>query len=225
MKKYFLFIACLSVLSFSYAQESILDWDIPENMITTPGETKTISPDLNSESITDIQNIKARFCNDDELTQFLDLEMRPWERKEICVILGNDSDTPANVLLWFSEWVINEDNAPICDGDDSNKNNFAKQIVPRITTGVIVPAYGNIIQKFWYTAPKSASGNVFGCFGFKNNKEEKIESGKMFLIVPRKVGYIYINITWDVYNFGRRDNIKYTCTTNKQTILKKIIGI
>jgi hypothetical protein len=49
---------------------------------------------------------------------------------------------------------------------------------------------------------------MFWCFGYKIDKEEKIKNWNMFLIVPRKVWYIQIDITWDVYNFGRRDDTK-----------------
>jgi hypothetical protein len=59
----------------------------------------------------------------------------------------------------------------------------------------------------------------------KVNKQEQIKPGAMFLIVPRKVGYIYINATWSVYNFGRLDDIKNVYISNRSIILKIIIGI
>lgn len=224
MKKYFWMFLIIAFFGFSFAQETTTSWVVPENVVT-PGETKIITQDLNSDNMTELQSTQARFCNDNEVTKFVALDIRPWQRKEICVVLGNISDKPVNVLLWFSAGTLNKDKSPVCDGDESNKNSFAKQILPSITTGITIPASGSIIQKFWYVAPKTASGTVLGCFGFKINKQEQIQPGKMFLIVPRKVGYIYMNVTGSVYNFGRRDDIKNTYTTNKQGILKVIIGV
>jgi|GEM_PF-1762595 len=50
-----------------------------------------------------------------------------------------------------------KDRAPICDSDMTDENDFSKYISQNTTTGIIVPASGNIIQNFRYSAPKTLS--------------------------------------------------------------------
>lgn len=223
MKKYFLMILVIGFLGISFAQETSDSWTTAENYVQ-PGETKIITQDFNSDSMDDIQNIQSRFCNNEEMTKDLDLSMRPWQKKDICVAFANKSDQPINILLGFSEGIL-KDWAPMCDADMTDKNEFSKYILWNPTTWIVIPASGYIIQRFTYMTPKTASGNMLGCIGYKINRQEQIEPGKMFLIIPRKVGYIYMNITWSVYQFWRRDEIKYAGITNKKPILIVIIAI
>lgn len=223
MKKYFLLILLVGIFGISFAQETNGSWTTAENYVK-PGENKIITQDFNSDNMTDLQNIQARFCNDEKVTKDLELDMRPWQTKDICIVLVNKSDKPIDVSFWFSKGMI-KDRAPICDSDMTDENDFSKYISQNTTTGIIVPASGNIIQNFRYSAPKTLSWRTLGCVGYEINRQEQIEPGKMFLIVPRKVGYIYVNITWSVYQFWRRDDLKYTYTTNKQIVLKILIAI
>jgi hypothetical protein len=151
--------------------------------------------------------------------------MRPGQRKEICVAFANQWDKPINVVFWFSEGTNTKEWGPVCQGDMSKGNNFSKYILHNEITWATIPATGILIQRFVYVAPKNASWNIFGCFGYQMGKQEKIKEGNMFLIVPRKVGYISINITGSVYQFWRRDGIKDVYTLNKTSILKAIAAI
>lgn len=222
MKKYLLIVSVIGCFGVSLAQTNT-SWTVANNIVT-PGETKTVVQDLGSDNMSDLQDIQSRFCNDNQVTKDLKLTMRPWQRKEICVIFSNPSTTPKDILFWFSEWIL-KDWAPICQADMTPKNTFSKQIKNNSVTGMTLPASWTIIQRFTYIAPKDTTWSVFWCFGYQMSKSESIKEGNMFLIVPRKVGYIYVNITWNAYHFGRRDDIKYTITDNKQTILKIIIAI
>ncbi|MEI8008526.1 MAG: hypothetical protein WCI00_03775 [bacterium] len=69
----------------------------------------------------------------------------------------------------------------------STTNDFSKHIIHNTLTGITISASGTVIEKFTYLAPRSASGNIFGCFGYQINQPETIKEGNMFLIVPRKV--------------------------------------
>ena len=224
MKKYFLAILCVGFFGISLAQEANISWNIAQNVVTTPGKTKIITQDLGSDSMTKLQNIQSRFCNDDKITKDLKMVVRPWQRKEICIAFANQSDKPANISFWFTEWTFGE-KWPVCQLDMSTSNSFAKHIINNTRTWITLPASGAIIEKFTYLVPRAASGNMFGCFGYQINQQETIKDGNMFLIVPRKVWYIYINITWSVYNFWRRDNMKDVYAGNKAIILKILIGI
>ena len=197
MKKYFLVILLVGIFGVSFAQETNNFWTSAENYVQ-PGETKIITQDLNSDNMADLQNIQARFCNNEKVTKDLELYMRPWQRKDICVALVNKSDKPIGILFWFSKGMI-KDWAPTCDSDMTDKNEFSKHILQNTTTGIMVPASGTVIQNFKYSAPNNLSWRTLGCVGYEINKQEQIESGKMFLIVPRKVGYIYILMLLDLY--------------------------
>ena len=215
MKNFVWIVFCLVFFWFTFGQDTNI---IPENYIEWEW-TKIINQDFDSDNMDALQNVQARFCNNNEITKNLSLDIRPWKKEEICIALVNQSELPVNVLLWFSEWII-KDWANACLADMSNTNNFSKYIDKNLVTGTIIPAKWTIIHKFKYMAPKKWSGSVFGCFGIKINQKEQIKPGKMFLIVPRKVGYIDINITWSVYYFGLRDDIKDIYIINKNNILK-----
>lgn len=220
MKKYIWTILLVGCIGVSFAQNT---WTKPDNFVQ-PGEKKVVTQDLGSENMSDLQAIQSRFCNDDVVTKDLNVSLRPWQRKDICVVFSNQSSEPKDITFWFSEGVL-KDWAPICQSDMTTGNTFAKYIVNDTTTGITLPVSGSIVQKFTFVAPKNASWNVFWCFWYQMSQQEKIKEGNMFLIVPRKVGYMYVNITWDAYNFGRRDDMKYSYTTNKSMILKVIIAI
>lgn len=224
MKKYILTLVFVGFFGMSFAQETNISWNVIENTVT-PGETKIITQDLGSENMIYLEKIQSKFCNDEKLTKDLKLSMRPGQRKEICVAFANTSDEPINIVFWFSEGTFTKEWGPVCQGDMSTSNSFSKYILHNETTWARIPATGTMMQKFTYMAPKNASWNLFGCFGYQIGKQEKIKEGNMFLIVPRKVGYISINITWSVYNFWRRDDIKDIYTLNSSSILKTIIAI
>lgn len=224
MKKYILTILLLAFFGMSFAQETNTSWSIIDNIVT-PWETKTIVQDLGSENMIELDKIQSRFCNDDKVTKDLKVSMRPGQRKEICVAFANQSDSPINILFWFSEGTFTQEWGPVCQADTNKENGFAKYISQNELTWTTIPASGMVIQRFTYIAPKNASWDIFGCFGYQMGKQEKIKEGNMFLIVPRKVGYIYINLTWSVYNFWRRDDTKDIYTRNSSSILKGIIAI
>lgn len=205
MKKLFLLvIVCIWGIGISVAQNT--SWVTAQNYLH-PGEEKTIIQDLHSENTNDLENIQSVFCNDNTITRDLKLKIRPWEKKEICIAFANLSWKPISIVFWFSEGSIDKSGSPSCK-ENMTGNLFSKHIKDNIFEWITIPVSGTLTQKFLYVAPKNISGEMFWCFGYKIDKEEKIKNWNMFLIVPRKVWYIQIDITWDVYNFGRRDDTK-----------------
>ena len=223
MKKYIWTLVLVGCIGVSFAQNTNISWTKTENFVQ-PGQNKVVTQDLGSDNMTDLQSIQSRFCNDDVVTKDLNISLRPGQRKDVCIVFSNPSSEPKNITFWFSEGAL-KDWAPICQADMTTGNKFAKYILNNTATGITLPVSGSVIQKFTFVAPKSASWTIFGCFGYQMGQQEKIKEGNMFLIVPRKVWYIYVNITGNVYNFGRRDGMKNSYSTNKSTILKVIIAI
>lgn len=227
MKKYIQLFLFLLFIGISFAQDTI-SGGTQENYIE-PGKSKTIVQDLNLDTTADLQNIKALFCelgaNKQWLSKELSLELRPWQSKEICIAFFNQWDTPIDILYGFTKWKKMNNGAFVCESNIDEVNDFSKFISHNDMTWVTVPVSGNIIKKMIYTAPRSATGDIYWCLIYKLNRDESIEPGKMFLIKIIKASYITVDITWSVYNFWRRDDIKYAYTDNKEIILKILIGI
>lgn len=222
MQKYILGLFCIVFFGMVYWENIQNTWINTENILV-PGEVKTFEQNLWIN--TDIQNIKIRFCNEmeqDKFTTELSLKIQPWQSKEICMVFVNNSNTTWNIILGFSKWTKNNTWEISYENDMSDKNDFSKYIQNFPTTWILVPANGNVIKKVKYYASKNTSGQIIWCASFKMNQEEKIEEGKMFLIITRKIAPITITITWPIYKFQWRDSID---DNQKSTILKVIIAI
>lgn len=227
MKKIFLLFFMIFFLGMVRWENTFISWTTQENIVH-PWETKIINQSLDKIATTDLKNIRLVFCNASDQKKRkkeLILDMRPWQRKEICVMFSNISDKPIGLIFWFAKWWINDNWGITCDEDITNTNDFSKQILYNTLTGIVVPASWSIIKNFSYKSPKDASWQTLGCAVYKLDKEEKIEFWKMFLLIVRNISYIYINNTWNVYNFWRWDDIKDVYTMKKDIILKIIIGI
>ena len=208
---------------FVFAQET-KSWTVnDDSYIDKPGEVKIVTQDLPSADIDEINVVQTMFCNDNQLSKNLSLSIRPWQRKNICVVFSNTSDEPVNVEVWFSEWEINNVWTVVCN-KDMQDNTFNNQIT-KYSTGIVIPASGNVVKLFQYATSKDATGKILWCFGYKINKQFKINTWDMFLIIPRKVGHITIDMSWSIYNYGWRDDVKFAYTDNKQIVLKVLIGI
>ena len=124
MKKYILLIFLVSILGYVLWENT----PISENIVQS-WSNRTMSQNLNITAPEDLKNIKAQFCNQEMRSKSLSLEMRPWQRKNICIVLFNTSDKPISLIFWFSSWKYNKDNVPICDGDIGMTNTFSKHIL------------------------------------------------------------------------------------------------
>lgn len=228
MKRCLLAMLCISLLGISYWENIVMSWTTGAENYIKPWEIKTIQQDLWANDGEAIQHIRLRFCNEmkeDKFTVGLSLQMRPWQRKEICMVFSNNWTTSLDIFLGFTEGVMNEKWDISCQNDMTNTNNFFKFISPNHTIWITVPANGNIIQRVTYRTPKSASGNIIWCASYKINQKEEIDPWKMFLVVTRKIAPITIIVTWSVYDFWRRDDMKDVYFTHTSSILKVIIVI
>lgn len=213
-------IGCVLSINVLYAQNTEIWVEV------RPGEVKTVIQDLSSDNLADLQSIQSRFCNDPKnMTRDLSLDIRPGQTKDICIAFHNTSNEPVQLIRWFSEATNNDVGVLVCGWDISNTNNFSKNITPHPTTGIIIPAQNTITQRFRYTSSQQASGIIAGCFGYQLAQTEEIKPGEMFIVVPRKVGYISMQVTWEVYTLGRRDKIQYMYTDNQKWILQIIVAI
>lgn len=215
-------LLALCIQGMVYAQDTTKDLD---NYLE-PGQVKTVIQDISSDNLQSLQNIQARFCNDEKnLTRDITLEMRPGQRKEICIVVNNLSQESVWLVWWFTQANKNDVDVLVCGWDMSTTNDFAKAISPRPTSEITIPAGGSTIHRFIYTAPHNATGDQAGCFGYQMQQQEEREPGAMFAVIPRKVGYINIHISGERYPFWRVNNLATLYTNHKQIILKTIIAI
>jgi hypothetical protein len=98
-------------------------------------------------------------------------------------------------------------------------------MVDTISSFFSLPENGQQIKIYDIDIPKNKSWIVYGCLSYNLHNGYSKSTWDIFGIVVRKVAPITINITWSVYNFWRRDDLKYTYTDNKQIILKILIAI
>jgi len=221
MKKCMFFVISLLSIGVSLWQTDML-WIKQNNL--EPGQIKSINQDLHSDNMTDLGNLQSTFCNENKATRDLTLNLRPWQRNEICIAFTNTSKIAIPISFGFAEGSVSNDWVPKCQLTTTG-NIFAKSIKGTISTGINIPANGSITQRFTYVANKNSSGGIFGCFGYEINKQETLKEGNLFLIIPRKVWYIQVNITWSVYNFWRLDDMKDTYTEKRNTIYSIIAAI
>lgn len=220
MKKILLLcsISIVALVSFSFAVE----------LSNTGNSTLTITPDIDEEKMKEIWHIWLRFCNDgfqeNQLTNNLTLQMQPGQKKDICVVFFNNSTQTEKVRIWFSEgkkqsnWVVTYE-------ANSSWNDF-DTLIKRDSYDDLVLSWGEkIVKKFRIYIPESATGNIYGCLGYHLPENYSQKTGDIFGIIIRKAAPIEVLVTWSVYKLGRRDDMKYAYTDNKQIILKVLIAV
>lgn len=216
-KKIFIIVVCL-VWLFSYSY-----W------ANTKNETKeTIIPvNIEKSFPSDIYNIDAYFCNQwidaEKITQRWYMTARPWEHTAICYLVYNQLDRDITININFNEFTKTGD----CQWGVSSDNDFAK-LIKNNTNGyfpLYIPAHKQAVKKFPLVIPKDAKTSINWCVSFSISWAAVKETWSMFSFVTRRTAPVFITLTWDIYQFGRRDDIKDTYSTNKSFIMKIIIAI
>ncbi len=179
----------------------------------------------------DMYKIAVHYCNDeiqgDKINSYLTIQMRPGSSKQLCITMANASASDQDLTLWFTESLINEVGKQLCQWDLADKNNNFHKYITLENADLHLPGSGwTFTQIANIRIPKStATWDMYWCLWF-------FLSGAYFKWPNDVLGVrmarhfpLKIVITGDVYNYGRRDDIKYAYTDNRQTILKIIMGI
>jgi len=78
----------------------------------------------------------------------------------------------------------------------TTKNDFSKMIDQTAVTGFVIAPQTQVVKKVKIYIPKNYTGDkIYGCLGYKINKEETMDPGQVFLLVFRKTAPIQINVT------------------------------
>lgn len=219
MKKLLLWIALLSLPIFSLAQNSQnLQW-------------------WNKES--NLWDLTLRFCNDKSIiwwSKWLQMTAKPWEEKEVCILLNNNWPTPLKIWLNFVDGSSTSDidAKKACQPEDT-KTYFGQYISAEDTWFLVKP--GQTIQTIVKAKfPEWYAGMAYGCTTFQVIDDNKVESTWMFQIVSRRANFVdiyvdwkidvWIKLTWEsnksINNISNNDNIVIYDNIVKKGIVSKI---
>lgn len=163
----------------------------------------------------DINTINMDFC---DTTQW-SIDARPGQTKDICMKFNNRNTETVNIIFWFTDG-YEKNGIQTCNADMSPENTFAKLI--KIKSGdasILVPGSTYVTKIMKISIPKTASGIIHWCIGYYIDWSVKKNDWGIFNVVIRKAKNINVVVTWNIYNFWRRDDIK----ENKKTLLQWII--
>lgn len=215
-KKIILAICGICLISTSVFAAEQLSWD-----------KLNVQPDIDQKAMGDINNTFLRFCNNGTTANNLQLFLssRPGKTQKICTVFFNNQETDTNFFIWFSEAKKNSYGERLCD-DDSTNNAFSKLIREDYAAApIFIKAHESMKKTFTITIPKDATGYVIGCLAYNIDSSYSKSTGSVFGIMIRKVAPIQITVTWNVYQFWWRDDLKDACITNKNGILKVLIAV
>lgn len=210
-------LSCLSVLYAENVQENI----------TKNGSTEAIiQPSINQANVNDLYKIRMFFCNDGidatKLTLEEHLQARPGETKNICFLAYNQLKNKVNISISFNEG--KKDGKLVTCWDTPEADKFLKLIknIPGWVFPLSLSPEEQVVKKFRIKIPKDSTENIYWCVYFSIDGASTRWTWDIFAIVVRKSMPITVMVTWDIYNFWRRDDINDTYGT---TILKVIIAI
>lgn len=213
-------------LVFSYAQENIEEVGDASTMVTNTTLSQ-ISPDV----LNDMYKIKVYYCDNKikwEKTNIkLTINMRPWKTKNLCMTVINGSSNDHDMIVWFTEAEIDKNGIHMCKWDLMDKENSFYKLVDLKTTNLSLSWNNWTFTQFArIKLPEDTTwGKILWCFSVRLSGAYFQSPGQMFGLKTTTGFPIIINVTWDAYNFWRRDDIIYTYTDNKQLILKILIAI
>ncbi|HMS91447.1 MAG TPA: hypothetical protein PKC87_04460 [Candidatus Absconditabacterales bacterium] len=225
MKKYFLLsFACIPILmgSFVFADNNTVLKN--ENSDTRQIKAGVTIPDQGL-----LQYVTLGFCNEQltNVTRQNIMNIRPGQTKEICMVLNNATGDSVDIALSFVDTELSNQGNMVCSlgihtGDDS----LASRISFDATDyNITLAPQSQLIKKAKVHIPKNMTGTLRGCVGYQLDIKKPDNYTGIFFVVRRSVGLMEVNITGDIYNYGRRDDIVYTYNDNQMTILKTIAGI
>lgn len=197
--RYSFIVIALLFNSFVFAQGDL------ENNILSWGDVLMQELDVNKAYNNEINNVVLKFCNDwfetDKLSSKIDLNMRPNQKKEICVALVNQSSSDLEIIANVVPWSLNDNWNIICSNNGNlvdwiNVSNFEQ------FSGLIqLWAQKQLIKHFSLSTDVVSSGNYYACLTINTNVTEKLSESSPFNLVIRKAGNISINVSWSPYRF------------------------
>lgn len=183
-------------------------------------------------------DLTLRFCNDKTTvwwTKALQMTAKPWEEKEVCILLNNDWPTPLKIWLNFVDGssTSDADAKKACQPEDT-KTYFGQYISAEDTWFLINPkqTIQTIVKaKFpdWY------AGMAYWCTTFQVLDNSPENTG-MFKVVSRRANFVdiyvdgkinvWLELTWEnnssISNISNNKNLIIYDNIVKKWIVSKI---
>lgn len=186
---------------------------------------------INPWTMDDVHKIAIQYCNKeilwDTTNSYLTIGMRPGQTKDLCIAFINTSERHQDLIIGFTPAIINNIGKQLCEGDLWDTTNPFYKMVDLPNTNIALSENNwSFTQTARIKLPKTATwGNIYGCIWFLLSWATFKGPNDVLGIRVARNFPMKIMITWDVYNFWRRDDTKNIYTTNKSSILKIIVVI
>lgn len=220
----------VAVIAMSYCVTNAQKTDTKEE-ISDISVTQDVMSSVSPAAMDDIYKIVLHYCNEEiqwnKTNTYLTIMMRPWQMKNLCITWVNNSENHQDLTMGFTESIFNDAGKQLCNGDLADQeNDFYKLINLKETEVWLSGNGGTSTQTAKISMPKNATGGeIYWCIGFfLSGSYFKWPNDVLGVRVARHFP-MKIIVTWDVYNFGWRDDIKDVYTTNRNVLLKIIIAI
>ncbi len=185
----------------------------------------TYVPFVNSNHL---DSLSFYFCDDgfDDIKPNQDIFLRPWQKKEICLLFVNSSeDYEMPLSVWFVDADIWSDWKFICSNDNNTWMFFNLLKLNQEDFDMILNPWQKFIKKIIFEAPKNLTWEIYGCIWYFINKDLAKTADGLFTIVNRKVWLFKANISWDVYKWWFIDDIKFFVKNNQSILIKIFIFV
>lgn len=172
-----------------------------------------------------LQYINLGFCDEEmkNVSKYNVTNIRPWQTKQICMIFANASS--GDTIDITSSFVDSEivDGKIACSIGVNTGISLTSLLSfnPKDYTFTLAPQE-KLVRKASITIPKDMTWTLNGCIWYQLDLKKPDNYTGLFFVVRRHVGLMRVNITWDVYNFGWLDDIKYIYKDNQIFVLKII---
>lgn len=217
MKKLLLWIFLLALPLGMFAQDQTVKW-------------------WNKES--DLWDLTLRFCNDETVvggTKALQLSAKPWEEKEICILLHNDWPTAMKIWLNFVDWTSTSDADAKKACQPEEINTYFGQYVTADDTWFLVNPKQTIKTTVKAKFPAGYAGMAYGCATFQQI-DAPAQATWMFKVVARRANFldvfvdgkinVWLTFTGDsnktIENLSNSSNLILYDNLVKGTIVSKV---
>lgn len=177
-----------------------------------------------------LNDISVKFCNQWEVIDNEELNMRPWQTKDICIVFFNTATTgkDTKILAQFSEGILQSNGVPNCSNEYSSWAFF--ELIKKYKSwdfNIVLAPWQKAIRHIKVAVPKTMTWDkdMYGCLVYQLDIKKPDAYSWIFYIVNAKASYIHLQIWWALYNKAGIDTIKFFWQDHKMTILSVLAGI
>jgi len=158
-----------------------------------------------------INKVNLKFCNngfdEKDLSPSLDIKIRPNQKKEICVVLLNETNEELIINSSVFQWTLNSLWNIICSDSDRLTWDFLLNNFDMFSWDISLLPNQKIVRYFTLYASDNASWQYYSCFSVNLKESERLSSNSPFWLLIRKAANIKITVSWKPYNFQWFDDI------------------